>query len=114
MRTHTERESKYELPPHAELPSLAELATSVGPRDEKLDAVYYDTLNLRLIRSGLTLRKRTGGKDAGWHLKIPRGADTREELHFPLGDSNTAAGRAGRADPRLHPRACRSCRSRAS
>jgi CHAD domain-containing protein len=89
MRTHTERERKYELPAHAELPSLAELATSVGPRDEKLEAVYYDTLNLRLIRSGLTLRKRTGGKDAGWHLKIPAGDDTREELHFPLGDSNT-------------------------
>jgi CHAD domain-containing protein len=89
MRTHTERERKYELPPHADLPSLAELATSVGPRDEKLEAVYYDTLNLRLIRSGLTLRKRTGGRDAGWHLKIPAGDDTREELHFPLGDSNT-------------------------
>jgi CHAD domain-containing protein len=89
MRTHTERERKYELPPHAELPSLSELATSVGPRDEKLEAVYYDTLNLRLIRAGLTLRKRTGGKDAGWHLKIPAGDDTREELQFPLGDSNT-------------------------
>jgi CHAD domain-containing protein len=89
MRTHTERERKYELPPHAELPSLAELATSVGPHDEKLEAVYYDTLNLRLIRSGLTLRKRTGGKDAGWHLKIPAGGDTRDELQFPLGRSNT-------------------------
>jgi CHAD domain-containing protein len=89
MRTHTERERKYELPPKAELPSLSELATSVGPRDEKLEAVYYDTLNLRLVRAGLTLRKRTGGKDAGWHLKIPAGDDTREELHVPLGDSNT-------------------------
>ena len=38
MRTHPERERKYELPPHAELPSLAELATSVGPHDEKLEA----------------------------------------------------------------------------
>ncbi|HEY0447961.1 CYTH and CHAD domain-containing protein [Actinophytocola sp.] len=88
MRTHTERERKYELPPDSQLPSLAELATSVGPRDETLEAVYYDTVDLRLIRAGLTLRKRTGGKDAGWHLKIPKGADTREELHFPLGDSN--------------------------
>jgi CHAD domain-containing protein len=88
MRTHTERERKYELPPGAELPSLTELATSVGPRDETLKAVYYDTLNLRLIRAGVTLRKRTGGKDAGWHLKIPSGGDAREELHFPLGESN--------------------------
>jgi CHAD domain-containing protein len=89
MRTHTERERKYELSPDAPLPSLAELATSVGPRDEKLEAVYYDTLNLRLIRAGITLRKRTGGKDAGWHLKLPRAGDSREELQFPLGDSNT-------------------------
>ncbi|MGH3876411.1 MAG: CHAD domain-containing protein [Actinophytocola sp.] len=89
MRTHTERERKYELPADAELPSLTALATSIGPRDEQLDALYYDTLNLRLIRAGITLRKRTGGKDAGWHLKTPAGADAREEIHFPLGDSNT-------------------------
>ena len=88
MRTHTERERKYELPPDAQLPSLSTLATSVGPRDETLVAVYYDTVDLRLSKAGLTLRKRTGGKDAGWHLKIPRGADTREEIQFPLGDSN--------------------------
>lgn len=89
MRTHTERERKYELPPGAKLPSLAALATSIGPRDEKLEAVYYDTLNLRLMRSGSTLRKRTGGKDAGWHLKIPTGTDAREEHHFPLGAAST-------------------------
>lgn len=89
MRTHTERERKYELPPDAKLPSLAELANTVGPRDDKLEAFYYDTLNLRLIRAGITLRKRTGGKDAGWHLKIPGGTDTREEIHFPLGEANT-------------------------
>jgi CHAD domain-containing protein len=89
MRTHTERERKYELPTDAPLPSLSALATSVGPRDEKLEAFYYDTLNLRLVRAGVTLRKRTGGKDAGWHLKIPKDADTREELQFPLGEANT-------------------------
>jgi CHAD domain-containing protein len=89
MRAHSERERKYELPADAELPSLAEFATPIGPLDEDLDAVYYDTPALRLIRAGITLRKRTGGKDAGWHLKVPAGADTREEIHFPLGGSNT-------------------------
>ncbi len=89
MRTHAERERKYELPTDSELPSLAELARSGRPRDEKLVAVYYDTLNLRLVRAGVTLRKRTGGGDAGWHLKIPSGPDTREEIHVPLGRSNT-------------------------
>ncbi|MGH3760038.1 CHAD domain-containing protein [Actinophytocola sp.] len=91
-RAHTERERKYELAPHAPPPSLAGMGTSTGPRAAKLVAVYYDTINLRLIRAGITLRKRTGGQDAGWHLKIPAGTDTREELHFPLGRANTPPG----------------------
>ena len=58
---------------------------AVSPRDEQLlDAVYYDTADLRLIRAGVTLRRRTGGKDAGWHLKLPAGADTRDEIRMPL------------------------------
>ncbi len=34
---------------------------------------------------GVTLRRRTGGDDAGWHLKLPQGTDTRTELRRPLG-----------------------------
>jgi CHAD domain-containing protein len=89
MRTHVERERKYELSPHDPLPSLDGLATPIGPHDQRLEAVYYDTVHMRLIRAGLTLRKRIGGSDAGWHLKIPAGTDAREELHFPLGTANT-------------------------
>jgi CYTH domain len=37
--------------------------------EQLLDAIYYDTTDLRLIRAGITLRRRTGGEDAGWHLK---------------------------------------------
>ena len=37
--------------------------------EQFLDAVYYDTADLRLIGAGITLRRRTGGGDAGWHLK---------------------------------------------
>ena len=49
-----------------------------------LDAVYYDTADLRLIRAGVTLRRRTGGDDAGWHLKLPAGAGTRgRDTHSP-------------------------------
>ena len=51
---------------------------------EILDAVYYDTADLRLIRAGVTLRRRTGGDDAGWHLKLPVGAGTRDEIRIPL------------------------------
>ena len=70
---------------------------AVSPRDEQLlDAVYYDTADLRLIRAGITLRRRTGGQDAGWHLKLPAGADTRDEIRMPLDTAggNPAAGGA--------------------
>jgi hypothetical protein len=47
---------------------------AVSQHDEAtLEAVYYDTEDLRLIRAGATLRRRTGGEDAGWHLKLPAG-----------------------------------------
>ncbi len=52
-----------------------------------LNAVYYDTEDLRLARFGVTLRRRTGGADAGWHLKLPRDVDdpdARQELQLPL------------------------------
>lgn len=52
--------------------------------EQLLDAVYYDTADLRLIGAGLTLRRRTGGEDAGWHLKLPAGTDTRDEIRLPL------------------------------
>ena len=45
---------------------------------------FYDTADLRLIGAGITLRRRTGGGDAGWHLKLPAGADTRDEIRLPL------------------------------
>jgi len=58
---------------------------AVSQQDEEfLDAVYYDTEDLRLIRAGVTLRRRTGGDDAGWHLKLPVGSDTRDEIRLPL------------------------------
>jgi len=67
--------------------------------DQLLDAVYYDTADLRLIGAGITLRRRTGGEDAGWHLKLPAGKDTRDEIRLPL----TAPGGKRAATP--HARA---------
>lgn len=55
-----------------------------------LTATYYDTEDLRLARFGVTLRRRTGGSDAGWHLKLPSGTDSRDEVQLPL-----ASGRSG-------------------
>lgn len=50
-----------------------------------LDALYLDTDDLALGRHGYALRRRTGGNDAGWHVKGPRSGLGREELHWPLG-----------------------------
>ena len=50
---------------------------AVAPRDEQiLDAVDYDTKDLRLLRAGVTLRRRTGGQDPGWRLKLPVSSGT--------------------------------------
>ncbi|PSL56775.1 CHAD domain-containing protein [Saccharothrix carnea] len=83
-----ETERKYEAAGGTALPDLADLpgvAAVAGPEEQRLEAVYYDTADLRLARAGLTLRRRTGGDDAGWHLKLPAGVDTREEVRLPPG-----------------------------
>jgi CHAD domain-containing protein len=89
MARFAETERKYEVPSGLRLPGgdrLFDLA--VGSSDEaELNATYFDTEDLRLARSGVTLRRRSGGDDAGWHLKLPVDADTRDELQVPLGRS---------------------------
>ena len=56
---------------------------------QSLDAVYYDTPGHDLIRRRITLRRRTGGPDAGWHLKLPAGDDTRTEVRMPLSNADS-------------------------
>ena len=72
----------------------AGVASVLQPDEQVLDAVYYDTTDLRLIRAGITLRRRTGGEDAGWHLKLPAGTDTRDEIRLPLAAPGLPAGSA--------------------
>lgn len=84
----TETERKYELGPDALLPSLLDLpqvARESELDEQTLEAEYYDTADLRLVRAGVTLRRRRGGSDAGWHLKLPVDADSRREIRLPLG-----------------------------
>jgi CHAD domain-containing protein len=84
-----EIERKYDVDPRTVFPNLAEVegVMSVRPPEEfQLEAVYFDTPRLDLARKGITLRRRSGGRDAGWHLKLPVGPDTRTEVHEPLGD----------------------------
>jgi len=83
-----ETERKYELESGAALPSLHDLPQVCGqsdPDEQTLEAEYYDTADLRLIRAGVTLRRRRGGTDAGWHLKLPLDSDSRREIQVPLG-----------------------------
>lgn len=90
MATETrETEWKYDAAPDSALPDLAGLprvATQTEPEDEILEAVYHDTAAFDLARAGITLRRRSGGADAGWHLKLPVGTAVRTELRLPTGD----------------------------
>jgi CHAD domain-containing protein len=83
-----ETEKKYELEPGAEVPSLDHLPDVAGqsaPQEQTLAAEYYDTDDLRLVQAGVTLRRRRGGSDSGWHLKLPVDTDSRREIRVPLG-----------------------------
>ena len=86
-----ETETKYEAGPDTALPRLDALPgvrATRGPDLQQLEADYYDTADLRLLRAGSTLRRRQGGHDAGWHLKLPAGGGSREEIRLPLGRAN--------------------------
>ncbi len=83
-----ETERKYDAAAGFALPDLAGLdgvAAVTGPQTYRLRAIYFDTTDFRLAAAKITLRRRTGGTDAGWHLKLPAGADSRREVHAPLG-----------------------------
>lgn len=126
---HVERELKVRLPADAAPDVVASLVADVrrggaskgeAPDGEhasteavasveatdavELVAVYHDTLDLRLARWGVTLRRREGGGDAGWHLKLPQphdetadGVAERLELGAPL-----SAGEVGDPPAELH------------
>jgi CHAD domain-containing protein len=96
-----EREAKLVAPPGLAIPDLNGLAPGVTAHTlsvERLDATYYDTADLRLARSGITVRHR-GGEPSGppWTVKLPeddRGPDlVRREIRFdgPIDHVPTAA-----------------------
>jgi hypothetical protein len=55
-----------------------------GPVRQQLTATHFDTADLRPAAAGLTLRRRTGGDDAGWHLSGSAGRAARSEVRLPL------------------------------
>ena len=86
---HIEVERKFEVSSLAVSPSfegLAAVAQIEHRPSVTLDAVYYDTPARHLASRQITLRRRTGGTDAGWHVKLPAGPQTRTEFRAPLGE----------------------------
>ena len=89
---HLEVERKFDVDSTFVLPDLAGVGGTVAvddPVEHHLEAVYHDTPDLRLARARVTLRRRTGGSDAGWHLKLPTADGARRELHQPLGEATS-------------------------
>ncbi len=66
-RDHIEREVKLEVDGRFEVPSL-DGASPLEPR--RLDAVYHDTVDLRLLDQGITVRRRSG-EGTRWTVKFP-------------------------------------------
>jgi inorganic triphosphatase YgiF len=104
MADHLEIEQKFDADPDLERPDLTAVTAGVAaaaPVLHHLSATYFDTADGRLQAAKITLRRRTGGTDAGWHLKLPAGdptaggptgadaggpgsVSTRREVHEPL------------------------------
>jgi len=88
--THREVERKLRVHGLFRLPDLAAPGSGVARAEARpalrLTATYFDTSDLRLARSRITLRRREGGVDDGWHLKLPHDKEpaTRDELRLPL------------------------------
>jgi inorganic triphosphatase YgiF len=102
---HLEIEQKFDADPDFERPGFAAVTagvTAAAPVLHHLSATYFDTADGRLQAAKITLRRRTGGTDAGWHLKLPAGGDaqapggvsTRREVHEPLECAGTDAAGA--------------------
>jgi CHAD domain-containing protein len=89
---YLEVERKFEVFESTVSPSfegLSSIARVERSPTQHLDAVYFDTPAHDLAARRVTLRRRTGGTDAGWHLKLPAGPDARTEVRVPLGDESS-------------------------
>lgn len=96
MKDIVEIERKYDVDHDFVVPDLTGLPDCSGvgrPETHLLVANYFDTDDLRLAARGITLRRRRGGEDAGWHLKIPAGGDAKKELRAPLGKAQNVPTR---------------------
>ena len=82
MQTIQEQEEKFEVDSDWVMPQLEELLPDGGEVSQdvrKLDNTYFDTPDAGLRLFGITLRRRVGGSETGWQLKVPSGT-ARTEL----------------------------------
>ncbi|MGV8910096.1 MAG: CHAD domain-containing protein [Propionicimonas sp.] len=85
MSAPLEVERKYALAAGQDLPPLTGVVTAGPVHEFDLIATYYDSPDFRLNTARVTLRRRTGGHDDGWHLKSPgTGPDERFEDSLPV------------------------------
>ena len=79
MRHQLEREAKFVLPDGATLPAL-DVSPHLRVSATRLSATCWDTLDLRLLTVGHTLRHRSSsdGTEVGWTLKLAPGAGDAE------------------------------------
>lgn len=92
-RHSLEVERKYDVDDETALvdwTALPSVASVDAPEPRELDARYLDTADGALGRALVALRRRTGGPDAGWHVKraTPEG---KLETWWPLGDESDAS-----------------------
>jgi CHAD domain-containing protein len=85
-RTTLERELKLSIPDGFVLPTLPGQVVS----SRSFTSTYYDTADLQLTRSGVTLRRRVESGKGRWQLKLPYEA-ARLELQLPGGPAGPPA-----------------------
>jgi hypothetical protein len=100
-----ELEDKFEVDADWLLPPIADLVPDGGRLDQdvrRLENTYFDTPSAGLRLFGVTLRRRVGGSETGWQLKVPNGTARTElqsgsrakKLPAGLADSVTGLQRA--------------------
>lgn len=89
---YDEYEVKLIVPSADSFPDLSSIGQLGAPTTFELNAVYFDTPDFDLFAEGSTLRRRSGGSDAGWHLKVESpGVDDRREYQAPIAGARPPA-----------------------